>query len=92
MHETTSFGLWDKSKYPDPSALMRHFHDEGLKTILGLRITFITNGPYSEEGVRKEFFIMKDGNAQVLEADGRSPLTTYSTHIMRRHSIGIWDW
>lgn len=88
MHETTSFGLWDKSKYPDPSALMRHFHDEGLKTMLGLRITFITNGPYSEEGVRKQFFIMKDGNAQVFR--GGWPKSPY--YLLDAHNAKALDW
>jgi hypothetical protein len=88
MHETTSFGLWDKSKYPDPGELMRHFHDEGLKTMLGLRITFITNGPYSEEGVRKEFFIMKDGNAQVFT--GGWPKSPY--YLLDAHNAKALDW
>jgi hypothetical protein len=88
MHETTSFGFWDKSKYPDPSALMRHFHEEGLKTMLGLRITFITNGPYSEEGLRKKFFIMKDGNAQVFK--GGWPKSPY--YLLDAHNAKALDW
>jgi hypothetical protein len=88
MHETTSFGLWDKSKYPDPRALLRHFHDEGLRTMLGLRITFITNGPYSEEGVRNGFFIMKDGNAQVFK--GGWPKSPY--YLLDAHNAKALDW
>ena len=30
MHETTSFGLWDKEKYPDPKGLIQHLRDEKL--------------------------------------------------------------
>jgi Glycosyl hydrolases family 31 len=88
MHETTSFGFWDKSKYPDPGELMRHFHDEGLKTMLGLRITFITNGPYSEEGVRKKFFIMKDGSAQVFK--GGWPKSPY--YLLDAYNPKALDW
>jgi Glycosyl hydrolases family 31 len=88
MYETTSFGLWDKSKYPDPGALMRHFHDEGLKTMLGLRITFITDGPYSEEGVRNGFFIMKDGSAQVFK--GGWPKSPY--YLLDAHNVKALDW
>jgi hypothetical protein len=52
MHETTSFGLWDKEKYSEPRELIHHFLDERLAVMLGLRITFIVGGPYSDEGVR----------------------------------------
>jgi alpha-glucosidase (family GH31 glycosyl hydrolase) len=58
---TTSFGLWDKNKYPDPKQFIDHFHREGLKFILGLRIAFIPNGPYTQEGMEKGYFIKKDG-------------------------------
>jgi len=67
MHETTSIGLWDKEKYPDPATLMAHFHAEKLKTMLGLRITFITTGPYFEEGVKRGYFMMKDGQSQIFK-------------------------
>ena len=88
MHETTSFGLWDKEKYPDPRALMRHFHDEKLKTMLGLRITFITTGPYSEEGVRKGYFMMKDGKPQIFK--GGWPKLPY--YLLEAHNPAALDW
>jgi hypothetical protein len=101
MHETTSFGLWDKQKYPEPAALLAHFHDEKLKTMLGLRITFITTGPYSEEGVKSGYFIMNDGQPQVfkggwpkmpyylLEAQNPAALDWYMTLVKKWDDFGI---
>jgi alpha-glucosidase (family GH31 glycosyl hydrolase) len=88
MHETTSFGLWDKEKYPEPAALLAHFHDEKLKTMLGLRITFITTGPYSEEGVRNKYFIMKDGQPQVFK--GGWPKLPY--YLLESHNPAALNW
>lgn len=58
---TTSFGFWNKSKYPDPQKIIAHFHQEGLKFILGLRIAFIPHGPFTGEGIENGYFIQKDG-------------------------------
>lgn len=88
MHETTSFGLWDKQKYPDPAALLAHFHDEKLKTMLGLRITFITTGPYSNEGLKNGYFMMKDGQAQVFK--GGWPKMPY--YLLDAHNPAALDW
>ncbi|CAN5760425.1 hypothetical protein BH10ACI4_BH10ACI4_10880 [soil metagenome] len=88
MHETTSFGLWDKEKYPDPAALLAHFHDEKLKTMLGLRITFITTGPYSEEGIKKGYFIMKDGAPEVFK--GGWPKMPY--YLLEAHKPEALNW
>src|SRR5699024_1690219 len=57
---TTSFGMWDKEKYPDPKEFINYFHKEDLKFILGLRIAFIPNGPYTDEGLKKGYFIKKE--------------------------------
>ena len=67
MHETTSFGYFDTTKYPDAKGLFDHFHSEGLKVLLGLRICFITTGPYADEGVRKNYFIQAKGKPQVFK-------------------------
>jgi hypothetical protein len=67
MHETTSFGLWDKTRYPNPLRLIQHFHEENLKVLLGLRITFITTGPFAAEGVRKHYFIEENGQPKVFK-------------------------
>ncbi len=66
--ETTSFGLFDKDKYPDPTAMTSHFHSEGVKVLLGLRITFITNGPFAKDGVEHGYFLQQNGNPLVFKA------------------------
>jgi alpha-glucosidase (family GH31 glycosyl hydrolase) len=67
FHETTSFGLIDKQRYSDMTGLLQHFHDEGLKVLFGLRITFITTGPYSAEGVKHGYFLKEDGHAKIFD-------------------------
>jgi alpha-glucosidase (family GH31 glycosyl hydrolase) len=64
---TTSFGYWDSLRYPDPKAFIGHFHQEGLKFILGLRIAFIPGGPYTAEGVDKKYFIRRDGVSRLFK-------------------------
>lgn len=58
---TTSFGAWDRVRYPDPKGFINHFHKKGLKFIIGLRIAFIPNGLYTNEGITKGYFLKKDG-------------------------------
>lgn len=67
FHETTSFGMYDKNLYPDPRAFIAQFHAKGLKYFQGLRTTFITDGPYSEEGVRNGYFIEENGKPKVFQ-------------------------
>ena len=88
MHETTSFGLWDKVRYPDPRTFLQHFHDEKLRVLLGLRITFITTGPYAEEGVRNHYFIEEDGQPKVFKA-GWPDLPCY---LLDEQSPRAVDW
>jgi len=64
---TTSFGLWDKVRYPDPKRFIQHFKSKGLKFFLGLRISFIKDGPYSAEGVAKGYFLKEDGVAKAYK-------------------------
>lgn len=64
---TTSFGHWDKTRYPDPKGFIANFHQKGLKFILGLRIAFIPNGPFTEEGLRNGYFIKKDGSPRLFK-------------------------
>lgn len=66
FHETTSFGLYDKNLYPDPAGFISYFHSKGLKFFQGFRTTFITDGPFSEEGVRNGYFVMDQGKPQVF--------------------------
>jgi alpha-glucosidase (family GH31 glycosyl hydrolase) len=67
FHTTTSFGMWDPQKYPDPKGLIDYFHQKGLKFMLGLRIAFIVGGPFSEEGVEKGYFLMEDGVPKIFK-------------------------
>jgi alpha-glucosidase (family GH31 glycosyl hydrolase) len=71
---TTSFGLWDTNLYPHPREFIKRFHDKGLKFNLGLRISFITNGPFADEGVKGGYFLNENGTAKVFQiAFPRSP-------------------
>jgi alpha-glucosidase (family GH31 glycosyl hydrolase) len=88
MHETTSFGLWDKQKYPDPHRLINHFRDEGLAVMLGLRITFIVGGPYSDEGVKGGYFLTKDGTPEVFK--GGWPKRPY--YLLDAHNPAALNW
>ncbi|MCX7010580.1 MAG: hypothetical protein NTY53_25605, partial [Kiritimatiellaeota bacterium] len=67
MCATTSFGLWDKIRYPDPKRFIAHFKEKGLKVFLGLRISFIKDGPYSAEGVAKGYFLKENGVAKAYK-------------------------
>ncbi|MEO6922382.1 MAG: TIM-barrel domain-containing protein, partial [Bryocella sp.] len=89
MHETTSFGLWDHVKYPDPSGMVAHFKAEHLTTMLGLRITFITTGPYSEEGVAKGYFL-KDAAGKAEAFRGGWPKMPY--YLLDAHNAAALDW
>jgi alpha-glucosidase (family GH31 glycosyl hydrolase) len=74
LQATTSFGLWDKKLYPNPRGMINHFHSEGLKVILGLRISFIPGGPYTEIGLKKGYFIAnKQGSAQLFKTGFLKP-------------------
>lgn len=66
LHETTSFGLFDKARYPDPAGLIASFHAKGLKVLLGLRTTFITDGPFSAEGVTNGYFVAEGEQPKVF--------------------------
>lgn len=104
MHETTSFGLWDKEKYPEPRELIHHFLDEKLAVMLGLRITFIGGGPYSDEGLRNHYFLTKDGQPQVfkggwpkqpyylLDAHNPAALNWYMSLVKKWQDYGINGW
>ncbi len=67
LHETTSFGLYDKTLYPDPAAFIAYFHSKGIKYLQGLRTTFIVDGPFSAEGVKDRYFVEEAGKARVLQ-------------------------
>lgn len=67
FESTTSFGMWDKELYPNPKGLKRYFNDKGLKFLIGLRIAFITNGPFSNEGLENNYFLTENGEAKIYK-------------------------
>ena len=67
FESTTSFGMWDKDKYPDPEKFKQYFRDKGLKFFLGLRIAFIHNGPFTKEGLEKGYFLTENGRAKAYK-------------------------
>ena len=89
MHETTSFGLWDHDKYPDPKGMISHFRGEDLTVMLGLRITFITTGPYSDEGVAKGYFL-KDASGKAQSFTGGWPKLPY--YLLDAHNPAALNW
>jgi alpha-glucosidase (family GH31 glycosyl hydrolase) len=87
-HATTSFGMWDAHLYPDPRGLINHFHRQGLKFIVGLRISFITDGPFADEGVRNGYFLQENGKAKVFTiAFPRRPV-----YLLDAHNPQAVDW
>ncbi len=66
---TTSFGYWDANLYPEPEELIKMAHENDMKFFIGLRITFIINGPFADEGVRKGYFLKEDGKAKIYRID-----------------------
>ncbi len=88
MHETTSFGLWDSVRYPTPRPFLQHFHDEHLKVLLGLRITFITTGPFAAEGVRNHYFLEENGQPRVF----KTGWPTLPCYLLNSQSAKAVDW
>jgi hypothetical protein len=88
FHETTSFGMVDEQKYPDVRGMIEHFHQEKLKVMLGLRISFIADGPFSAEGVKNGYFLQQDGQARVFH--GPFPKTPY--YLLDAFNPPALDW
>ncbi len=63
---TTSFGMWDKKLYPDPEGFIEYFRSKGLKFFLGLRMGFIVGGPFTSEGLEKDYFLKEDGRPKIF--------------------------
>ena len=81
LQATTSFGMWDQRLYPDPKALIEHFHNEGLIFTIGLRIGFIPGGPFTEEGVEKGYYLTNEQGEPELFTIGfpRTPIYLLDT-------------
>jgi len=71
---TTSFGMWDEQKYPDPEGMIDSFHEKGLKVTIGLRNGFIPGGPFTEEGIKNGYFMKgENGEAKLFEVGFPEP-------------------
>lgn len=81
LQATTSFGLWDHAKYPDPKKMIDHFHDKGLLFTIGLRIGFIPGGPFTDEGLEKGYYLTENGEARLFEISfPRTPVYLLDTY------------
>jgi alpha-glucosidase (family GH31 glycosyl hydrolase) len=78
---TTSFGMWDKEIYPNPGGLKEYFNKKGLKFFIGLRIAFIHNGPFTEEGLENGYFLNEDGEPKIYKIGfPKSPVYLLNAH------------
>lgn len=60
---TTSFGDWNRRRYPDPTRLRRWLHERGIKWLIGQRTNFVAlGGPHAPRGRR-------DRNASMAKID-----------------------
>ncbi len=99
--ETTSFGLVNHDRYPDLHATTAQLHALGLKVLFGLRIDFLSKGPFTAEGLRDHLFIERNGHAQIFHGgwpkspyyllDTQKPgaVRWYLTLIDRWRSFGV---
>lgn len=69
---TTSFGMWDKQKYPDPEGFLKRMEERGLITLLGLRIAFRKGNPFAEEAQERGFLIVDEKGEPINFADSKS--------------------
>jgi Glycosyl hydrolases family 31 len=88
FEETTSFGLFDKSRYPEPAALVRYLHSRGLKVLFGLRICFLVDGPYTREGIQRHVFLEEEGKPSVFR--GGWPKSPY--YLLDAQKPEAVDW
>ena len=70
LQATTTFGMWSKTKYPDPKGFIDYFHKKGLVFTIGLRIAFIPGGPFTDEGLQNGYFIKGDNDKAALFEPG----------------------
>ena len=76
LQATTSFGMWDEGLYPKPKEMIDYFHERGLIFTIGLRVGFIDGGPFTNEGLEKDYFILDEKGDSRLFTIGfpRSPI------------------
>ncbi len=89
LSATTSFGMWNGEKYPDPLGLIDDLRKKDLDVLLGLRINFLVDGPFSKEGVAKGYFINEDGNPKVFSSSS-FPKTPF--HLLDTKNPDAVNW
>jgi hypothetical protein len=77
LQATTSFGMWDEKKYPNPKAFIDYFHQKGIIFTIGLRIGFIPGGPFTQEGLDNNYFIKNKKGAAELYKPGFPRVPVY---------------
>lgn len=86
---TTSFGMWDEQKYPDPEGMIEAFHEQGLRLTIGLRNGFIPGGPFTDEGLENGYFMTDEtGEAQLFSAGFPEP----DVYLLDAENPDAVDW
>lgn len=88
LRATTSFGMWDDKLYPTPRELVNHFHDRGLKFLIGLRIGFIPGGPYTDQGLEEGYFLTVDGEPKLYDVGFPKP----SVYLLNTRDPEAVEW
>jgi alpha-glucosidase (family GH31 glycosyl hydrolase) len=84
---TTSFGLWDKEKYPEPREFIGRMKGRGLTVLLGLRIALREGNPFQIEAEKLGFLIKApDGRPQNFADKG------HPTHLLDFENPAAIDW
>lgn len=86
--ETTSFGLFNSKRYPGPGGLIRYLHSRNLKVLFGLRICFLVDGPYTEEGKKNHYFLENQNGIQLFH--GGWPKSPY--YLLDVHKPEALEW
>ncbi len=89
LQATTSFGMWDEEKYPDPKAFIEYFHKKGLIFTIGLRIAFIPGGPFTDEGIQNGYFIKNENDMPALKHPGFPRVPVYLLDSQNPRAV---DW
>lgn len=85
---TTSFGMWGEEKYPDPESFKEYFRDKGIQFFIGLRISFIHNGPFTNEGLEKNYFLEENGKPKLYKIG----FPADSVYLLDAHNEQAVEW
>ena len=85
---TTSFGMWDEEKYPEPEAFLKRMDEKGLTILLGLRIAFRQGNPYAIEAQKKGFLISDEKGEPINFANKGG----YPSYLLNFENTDAIDW